>query len=169
MMSSMSSSPVLKVKKLYPDSRLPEKKHPSDSGFDLRIHHFEKLYTQEGEQVFRQELDTIYVPPFNRILVHTGVSATIEEGYELQIRPRSGLAIKKGLTVLNTPGTIDADYRGPICVIVVNLSSSTSQALTKHMRIAQLVPCPVLLPHIKEVDSLDETERGSGGFGSTGE
>jgi dUTP pyrophosphatase len=168
-MSSASSSPILKVVKHYPDSVLSSKKHPSDSGFDLRIHHFQKIFTQEEEREIQPDLEKIWLPPFGRILVHTGISATIEDGYELQVRPRSGLAIKKGLTVLNTPGTIDASYRGAICVIVINMSQLSSQELIKGMKIAQLVPCPVLLPQLKEIESLDETERGSGGFGSTGE
>lgn len=100
-------------------------------------------------------------------IIPTGLFTAIPEGYEIQVRPRSGLAAKNGITVLNTPGTIDSDYRGEICVILINFGS---EDFTVHNgdRIAQLVVAPVTQGVFVSVDSLDETERGLGGFGSTG-
>jgi dUTP pyrophosphatase len=102
-----------------------------------------------------------------RALVPTGIAIGLAHGYEAQVRPRSGLAVKHGLTVLNAPGTIDADYRGEIQVLLVNLGGE-AVTITRGMRIAQLVIAPVVSAHILEVVSLDKTTRGSGGFGSTG-
>lgn len=103
----------------------------------------------------------------DRALVPTGIAIALAKGYEAQVRPRSGLAARHGLTVLNAPGTIDADYRGEIQVLLVNLGQETV-AITRGMRIAQLVIAPVVRAHILEVASLDNTARGSRGFGSTG-
>jgi dUTP pyrophosphatase len=105
--------------------------------------------------------------PGGRALVPTGIAIAIPEGYEAQIRPRSGLAVRHGLTILNAPGTIDADYRGEIQVVLANFGSETVM-ITRGMRIAQLVVAPVARAHLLEVSSLDGTERGTGGFGSTG-
>ncbi|HEY6755014.1 MAG TPA: dUTP diphosphatase [Pseudolabrys sp.] len=102
-----------------------------------------------------------------RALVPTGIAVAIPVGHEAQVRPRSGLAARHGLTILNAPGTIDADYRGEIQVVLANLGDETV-TITRGMRIAQLVIAPVVHAHILEVASLDETKRGSGGFGSTG-
>ena len=102
-----------------------------------------------------------------RALVPTGIAIALPEGFEAQVRPRSGLAVKHGLTVLNAPGTIDADYRGELQVLLVNLGSE-SVTVTRGMRIAQLVVAAVARAQLREVASLDETSRGSGGFGSTG-
>ncbi len=102
-----------------------------------------------------------------RALIPTGVSIALPEGYEAQIRPRSGLALKNGLTVLNTPGTIDADYRGEIQVILINLGQEPFE-ISPGMRIAQMIIAPVSAPELVRVDSLSETARGAGGFGSTG-
>jgi dUTP pyrophosphatase len=102
-----------------------------------------------------------------RALVPTGIAISLPAGHEAQVRPRSGLAARHGLTVLNAPGTIDADYRGEIQVLLVNLGSE-SVTITRGMRIAQLVIAAVAHGHIRSVASLDETARGSGGFGSTG-
>lgn len=110
---------------------------------------------------------TMTVKPMERVLVPTGLSVAIPPGYEIQARPRSGLAIKKGLTLLNTPGTIDADYRGEIKIIVINLSNEPVEILDQD-RIAQLVLCPVVQAQFDVVANLDETSRGAGGFGSTG-
>ena len=100
-------------------------------------------------------------------MIPTGLFFEIPEGYEVQVRPRSGLAAKNGVTVLNTPGTIDSDYRGEICVILINLGN---QAFTVNNgdRIAQMLAAPVIQADFSLVQSLEETERGSGGFGSTG-
>lgn len=105
--------------------------------------------------------------PGARHAVSTGFALAIPAGYEVQVRPRSGLAIKHGITCLNTPGTIDSDYRGEVKVILVNLGQEPF-AIGRGERIAQLVPAPVLRATLDEVTSLDETARGSGGFGSTG-
>jgi len=100
-------------------------------------------------------------------LVKTGISIELPEGYEAQVRPRSGLALKQGVTVLNTPGTIDADYRGEIGVILINHSSETF-TYKKGDRIAQMVIAPVVQADFIQVDDLSDTDRGSGGFGHTG-
>lgn len=100
-------------------------------------------------------------------LVPTGLAMAIPRGFEGQVRPRSGLAAKNGVTVLNTPGTIDADYRGEVKVILIN-HGSAAFTVTRGMRIAQMIVTPVLQAALVEVGSLDETDRGSGGFGSTG-
>jgi dUTP pyrophosphatase len=100
-------------------------------------------------------------------LVPTGIAIALPPGSEAQVRPRSGLAVKHGLTVLNAPGTIDADYRGEIQVLLVNLGGE-AVAITRGMRIAQLVVATVARAQLREVASLDETTRGTGGFGSTG-
>ncbi len=102
-----------------------------------------------------------------RALVPTGIAIALPEGYEAQVRPRSGLAARHGLTVLNAPGTIDADYRGEIQVLLANLGDAPV-TITRGMRVAQLVIAPVAHAQIVEVASLDKTPRGSGGFGSTG-
>ena len=105
--------------------------------------------------------------PGARALVPTGLYLEIPAGYEAQVRPRSGLALKRGLTVLNAPGTIDADYRGEVGVILVNLSAE-EQRIEPGDRVAQLLFAPVLQGELVEVETLAETARGSGGFGSTG-
>lgn len=102
-----------------------------------------------------------------RKLVPTGIALGLPASYEAQVRPRSGLALKNGITVLNTPGTIDADYRGEVCVILVNLSTEPF-TITRGMRIAQMIIAPVEQADWNVVDNLDETARGEGGFGSTG-
>ncbi|NNC73240.1 MAG: dUTP diphosphatase [Sphingomonadaceae bacterium] len=105
--------------------------------------------------------------PGERMAVPSGFAMAIPEGYEIQVRPRSGLALKHGVTCLNTPGTIDSDYRGEVKIILANLGSEEFSAL-RGERIAQLVPAPVLRAQLCEVDDLSDTVRGSGGFGSTG-
>lgn len=116
----------------------------------------------------RAQLDApMVVKPLERVLVPTGLSFEIPEGFEIQARPRSGLAIKQGLTLLNTPGTIDADYRGEVKIIIINLSQETV-TIQDQDRIAQLVLCPVYQAEFQFVEELSETVRGAGGFGSTG-
>ena len=105
--------------------------------------------------------------PGERTLVPTGLAMALPAGFEAQVRPRSGLAAKHGITVLNTPGTIDADYRGEVKVILINLGNQPFE-IVRGERIAQMVIAPVLQAEIAEVETLSETERGSGGFGSTG-
>ena len=109
----------------------------------------------------------IILKPFERKLVNTGLYAQLEKGYEIQVRPRSGLALKKGITVLNSPGTIDADYRGEIGVILINLSNEDF-IINSGDRIAQLVVSKHEQPNLEQTDSLDSTSRGEKGFGSTG-
>ena len=109
----------------------------------------------------------ITLKPGERAMVPTGLSVAIPEGYEIQVRPRSGLAAKHGLTCLNTPGTIDSDYRGEIKVILINLGAEAF-VIQRGERIAQLVLAPVTRLAWSEVDALDETARGASGFGSTG-
>ena len=111
--------------------------------------------------------EPILLKPLQRCLVPTGLFISLPKGYEAQIRPRSGLAIKKGISVLNSPGTIDADYRGEICIILVNLSSDEF-VIEDGERIAQMVIARHEQPEWEEVEVLDETERGAGGFGHTG-
>ena len=107
------------------------------------------------------------IMPGGRALIPTGLAIALPAGHEAQVRPRSGLAARHGLTVLNAPGTIDADYRGEIQVLLVNFGGE-SVSITRGMRIAQLVIAPVTRAQLREVVSLDETPRGTGGFGSTG-
>jgi dUTP pyrophosphatase len=111
--------------------------------------------------------EDLTLAPGARYAVATGFAMAIPEGYEVQVRPRSGLAFKHGITCLNTPGTIDSDYRGEVKVILANLGNEPFE-IKRGDRIAQLVPAPVLRAVLTEVDTLDETTRGTGGFGSTG-
>lgn len=139
----------LAFKRLVPEAVLPAYAHPSDAGMDLR------------------SVDETVIAPGGRALVHTGLVVLLPPLYEAQVRPRSGLALKHGVTVLNTPGTIDSGYRGEIGVILVNLGDAPF-AIAKGDRIAQLVIAPVTQPETCEVAEIDETDRGAGGFGSTG-
>ena len=130
---------------------LPQYATPLSAGMDLRAN-----------------IDNpITLAPLARTLVHTGLYIALPPGYEAQVRPRSGLALKKGITVLNSPGTIDADYRGEICVILINMSSE-SFVINDGERIAQMVIARHEQPPLIEVATLDETERGTGGFGHSG-
>lgn len=111
--------------------------------------------------------ESINIEPLGRALIKTGLFLEMEIGLECQVRPRSGMALKKGITVLNTPGTIDADYRGEVGVILVNLSNETV-TIEDGERVAQLVFCKVEQVQLLEVEALNESTRGEGGFGSTG-
>ncbi|WP_289034866.1 dUTP diphosphatase [uncultured Roseibium sp.] len=111
--------------------------------------------------------EPLVLSPGKRALVPTGLAMALPAGFEGQVRPRSGLAVKNGVTVLNTPGTIDADYRGEVKVILINLGDEPF-TIERGARIAQLVVAPVLQADLIEVESLSETQRGAGGFGSTG-
>ncbi|MCA8892073.1 MAG: dUTP diphosphatase [Hyphomonas sp.] len=133
--------------------QLPAYETAGSAGMDVRA------AVPEGEPMV--------LAPGERSMVPTGLSVAIPQGYEIQVRPRSGLAAKHGLTCLNTPGTIDSDYRGEIKVILVNLGQEAF-TIQRGERIAQLVLAPVTRLAWQAVDSLDETERGAGGFGSTG-
>ena len=120
-----------------------------------------------GMDIYASVKNNIIINPLERVLIPTGLFIALPKGYEAQIRPRSGLAIKQGLTCLNTPGTIDSDYRGEINVILINLSNEV-QTIKNGDRIAQMVLAKYEIGEWNLVDSLDETSRGSGGFGSTG-
>lgn len=111
--------------------------------------------------------EDVTIQPGQRHPVATGFRVAIPEGYEIQVRPRSGLALKHGITVPNTPGTIDSDYRGELKVLLINHGSEPFEVV-RGERVAQLVPAAVTLASFEEVDDLDDTERGAGGFGSTG-
>jgi dUTP pyrophosphatase len=136
-------------KRLVPEAILPSYAHPGDAGMDLC------------------SAESLVVPPGKRALVHTGLAMALPRGYEAQVRPRSGLALKRGITVLNTPGTIDEGYRGEIGVILANFGDEEFK-VEKGDRIAQMVVVPVTQAEITEVADLDATQRGEGGFGSTG-
>jgi dUTP pyrophosphatase len=139
------------VKKLHPTVQLPSYKTKGSSGMDL--------------MAFIES--SINIPPNSSALVPTGISVAIPNDFEIQIRPRSGLAAKSNISVLNTPGTIDSDYRGEIKVILFNHGLKEFIVNNKD-RIAQMILMPVLKVDFEEVDDLPETVRGSGGFGSTG-
>jgi dUTP pyrophosphatase len=148
---SMSSPPAVKVKRLRREARLPSYMTPGAAGADLYAALVEPLRLAPGE----------------RAVVPTGIAVEIPSDFEGQVRPRSGLAARDGLTVLNAPGTIDADYRGELNVIVVNLGQKECW-LRAGDRIAQLVIAPVCRAAMTWVDDLGETDRGAGGFGHTG-
>ena len=140
----------LLIKKLQKNIILPEYKTDGSSGMDLMAN---------VEQ-------TVKILPGEKKMISTGIMVAIPEQYEIQIRPRSGLAAKNGISVLNTPGTIDSDYRGEIKVILINHGKDIFE-IKKNDRIAQMVVCPIIKVELEEVESLPETVRGKGGFGST--
>ena len=139
------------IKKLNPDVELPVYKTSGASGMDL--------------MAFIKE--TIKIPPNSTYLVPTGISLAFSEDYEVQIRPRSGLAAKNSITVLNTPGTIDSDYRGEIKIILFN-HGKEDFIINNKDRVAQMILTPVIKMELKETNNLPDTLRGEGGFGSTG-
>ena len=120
-----------------------------------------------GMDVMAALAEPVYLAPGARTAIPTGLSISVPAGYEAQIRPRSGLAFRHGLTVVNAPGTIDSDYRGEIKILLINLGAETIE-ISHGMRIAQMVIAPVVQASLQEVDSLSGTDRGAGGFGSTG-
>ena len=142
----------LKYELTYKDAKAPSYAYPSDSGFDL--------YSTEE----------ITLEPFGRALVPTGIKLSIPDQYEIQVRPKSGLAINQGLTVLNTPGTVDSGYNGEIKVIVFN-TNNMNATITKGTKIAQAVLCPVVngkYVNLIQVNEITDGDRGDNGFGSTG-
>lgn len=148
----MTSSVTVRVRRLRASELpLPAYQTPHAAGLDL----------------LADLVEPVTLEPMDRRLVPTGLAIELPVGFEAQVRPRSGLALKQGLTCLNTPGTIDADYRGEVQVLLVNLSREPT-VLRRGDRIAQLVVAPVSHATLVEVDALGETSRGSGGFGSTG-
>ncbi len=132
---------------------LPAYETPEAAGMDLRA------ALADGE--------TITLAPSAHALIPTGLTMAMPQGYEAQVRPRSGLAAKNGITVLNTPGTIDSDYRGEVKIILINLGDKPF-TIERNMRIAQMIIAPVVQAELVEVELLDDTARGGGGFGSTG-
>ena len=139
------------IKRLSKEVPLPKYETSGSSGMDLAA-----------------DINAIInIDPGKTAIIPTGLALSIPKGFEIQIRPRSGLAAKYKISVLNTPGTIDADYRGEIKVILINLGKDSFK-VEKGLRIAQMVVCPIVRAQLKEVDNLNETERGEGGFGSTG-
>ena len=139
----------LLIRKSDPSAYLPTYAHPGDAGMDVR------------------SIEEVTLPPGGRALIHTGLVFQLPPDAEAQVRPRSGLALKYGVTVLNAPGTIDAGYRGEIGVILINLGQEPFR-VEKGMKIAQVVIASVVRAEIVEVSETDVTERGTGGFGSTG-
>ena len=130
---------------------LPAYQTPGSAGMDLRA-----------------AIDVpVFLAPGERAAIPTGLQVAVPRGYEAQVRPRSGLSIRQGLTVVNAPGTVDSDYRGEVAVLVVNLGQDTVE-ISRGMRIAQMVIAPIIQVELDVVGSLDETSRGTGGFGSTG-
>lgn len=141
----------IELKLLNDDAVIPAYAHDGDSGFDLIANNDDPFFLLCGE----------------RICVPTGIAVAVPMGYELQVRPRSGLALRNGITVLNTPGTVDAGYRGEVGVILIN-HSNTLFEIKRGMKIAQGVICPVMRTEFVVVSELSETNRGLGGFGSSG-
>tara|TARA_Y100001935_G_scaffold63882_1_gene53647 strand:- start:38 stop:478 length:441 start_codon:yes stop_codon:yes gene_type:complete len=139
------------IKRLSKDVALPKYETEDSSGLDLAANTDKQIKILPGKSE----------------IISTGLAVAIPKNFEIQIRPRSGLAAKSQISVLNTPGTIDADYRGELKVILINLSDKVF-VVEKGLRIAQMVLCPVVKATLKEVAELENTERGSGGFGSTG-
>ena len=139
------------IKRLSKDVALPKYETKGSSGLDLAANTDKQIKILPGKSE----------------IIPTGLAVAIPKNFEIQIRPRSGLAAKSQISVLNTPGTIDADYRGELKVILINLSDKVF-IVKKGLRIAQMVLCPVVKAKLKEVTELENTERGSGGFGSTG-
>ena len=139
----------LLVEKINEKAIIPFKAHKGDAGMDLF------------------SIEEVIIKPMERKLIHTGIKIGLPKNTEAQVRPRSGLALKHGITVLNTPGTIDEGYRGEIGVILINLSNEDFK-VEVGMKIAQMVIKEVLVLDVEEVSELTETERGEGGFGSTG-
>lgn len=138
------------IKRLDPSVELPVYAYDGDAGLDLRAN------------------ETVDIAPFERVLVSTGLAIALPDGYAGFVQPRSGMALKRGLTIANTPGLIDAHYRGELKVIVVNIDAQEIVHIERGERIAQLVIQQVPVVHLIEVDELDETDRGCGGFGSSG-
>ena len=139
------------IKRLSKDVALPKYETEGSSGLDLAANTDKQIRIMPGKSE----------------IIPTGLAVAIPKNFEIQIRPRSGLAAKSQISVLNTPGTIDADYRGELKVILINLSDKVF-VVERGLRIAQMVLCPVVKATLKEVTELEDTERGSGGFGSTG-
>jgi dUTP pyrophosphatase len=140
----------LPIRRLDKGLPLPAYAHEGDAGLDLCA------------------ARNVEIPPFGRVLVPTGIAVAIPEGYAGFVQPRSGLALKRGLSLANSPGLIDSHYRGEVSVVAVNLDAETPISIARGDKIAQLVVQPVIRCELQESDALGETARGVGGFGSTG-
>ncbi|QED22870.1 dUTP diphosphatase [Candidatus Deianiraea vastatrix] len=147
---------------VYENGKLLQYATQFSSGFDLRA----VSILQDGNEMPLSACD-FELGAHKRCLVKTGISTSFDASFEMQIRPRSGLALKSGITIVNTPGTIDSDYRGEIGVILLN-TSDVSFKITQGDRIAQAVICPVIKAEFEFTENLEDTERSSGGFGSSG-
>jgi dUTP pyrophosphatase len=159
---NVDNIPVVLVKRMFEDAKLPVRSYPTDSGLDVFAYSFSRKIP--GDLLFDESISLL---SGDRIIVDTGLIVYVSKpGYEIQVRPRSGLALKHGITVLNSPGTIDESYRGPLKVILINHSKDPFN-IKKGDKIAQLVVAPVILSDIVEVSELSESDRGAGGFGST--
>jgi dUTP pyrophosphatase len=135
-------------------------------GVGLPLPEYATLHSAGVDLIAAIQADVV-LGPMQRQLIETGIAIALPDGFEAQIRPRSGLALKHGISLVNTPGTIDADYRGEIKVLLINLGSENF-TISRGMRIAQMIVAPVTRVSWQQVQSLDETARSSGGFGSTG-
>ena len=144
-----AEQPVLRVRRVRPDAVLPRFAHPDDSGMDVCA------------------CEDRVLLPGERAKIPLGIAFAPPPGTEIQLRPRSGLAIRDGISMVNTPATIDEGSRGEVCAILINHGSEPFH-VEKGMRVAQAVLCPILRPRVVEADELPETARGAGGFGSTG-
>ena len=176
----MSDKVTLKVEKLYENTALPEKpKTKTDSGFDVIAHNCIKIYAHHGTNSERElkgdlmkgkfvDTGVLELQQGERALIGTGLKMTVGPGYEIQVRPRSGNALKRGLTVVNTPGTIDEAYRGEIGIIVLN-TSRQAQRIKLGEKIAQVVPMKVELLEVEECKLPENEDRGTDGYGSTDE
>ena len=140
----------LRITRLDPQVELPSYAYEGDAGLDLRAN------------------EDVTLQPFERRLISTGLAIAIPEGYAGFVQPRSGLALKQGLSMANTPGLIDSHYRGELKVVAINLDAHNAIHVERGERIAQLVIQQVPVVHLMEVEELDETDRGTGGFGSSG-
>lgn len=160
---------IVEIKRLYPDAKLPVYATDNAAGMDLCAVVAPGQWKPDcfpGYDSYNTD-NCLWLAANDRALISTGIAISLPPGYEAQIRPRSGLAVKHGLTVLNSPGTIDADYRGEVKVLLINLGRDTV-TIAHGDRIAQLVVAPVARVGWQLVDDLTMTRRGDGGFGSTG-
>lgn len=162
----MYQSGIIAKNGVHMVNKISIKLKKADSAHDLPTPKYE-TEGSAGMDLTANVDDPISLQPGERKLVPTGLSIALPVGYEAQIRPRSGLAIKHGITVLNTPGTIDSDYRGELMAILINLSKDEF-IIERGMRIAQMIISPITHGEFVSVDQLDKTSRGAGGFGSTG-
>lgn len=159
----------IKVEKIFEDAIVPHRSNPTDSGLDVCANNVKKVFVKDVYNEIEEQNKSLplMLKPNQRALIGTGIACTFGKFFEIQVRPRSGLALKHGISIVNTPGTIDESYTGEIGVILIN-HSNTPFEINKGDRIAQIVVAPVILCDVQEVSKLDDTKRGDDGFGSTG-